>query len=98
MREVKLADLGGESWFSLGDLDLATHLYRTGLLRGGSTLTEATARLATALGSCRLTLVPGPDGQLRLDCADHDPFTRAVGAVATTAAMAPFGRSVFSRR
>jgi LPPG:FO 2-phospho-L-lactate transferase len=45
-----LRDLGGESWFSLGDLDLATHLYRTGLLGGGATLTEVTARLATALG------------------------------------------------
>jgi LPPG:FO 2-phospho-L-lactate transferase len=45
-----LRDLGGESWFSLGDLDLATHLYRTGLLGGGATLTEVTARLATAFG------------------------------------------------
>jgi predicted RNA-binding Zn ribbon-like protein len=48
----------------------------------------ATARLATALGSCRLTLATRPDGDLRLDCADHDPFTRAVGAVATAIAEA----------
>ena len=41
-----LAGVGGESWFRLGDLDLATHLYRTGLLRDGSTLTEVTRRLA----------------------------------------------------
>ncbi len=40
-----LADAGGEPWFRLGDLDLATHLYRTGLLRDGSTLTEVTRRL-----------------------------------------------------
>lgn len=33
------------SWFGLGDRDLATHLYRTELLRGGRTLSEATARL-----------------------------------------------------
>jgi predicted RNA-binding Zn ribbon-like protein len=48
----------------------------------------AAARLATALGSCRLALTAGPDGDLRLDRADHDPFTRAVGAVATAIAEA----------
>ena len=32
----------GWSWFTLGDLDLATHIVRTDLLRSGSTLTEAT--------------------------------------------------------
>ena len=41
-----LAGAGGESWFRLGDLDLATHLYRTGLLRDGGTLTGVTRRLA----------------------------------------------------
>ncbi|HXP58510.1 MAG TPA: CGNR zinc finger domain-containing protein [Streptosporangiaceae bacterium] len=48
----------------------------------------AAARLATALGSCRLTLAAGPGGDLRLDCADHDPFTRVVGAVGTAIAEA----------
>ncbi|MCU1675985.1 MAG: 2-phospho-L-lactate transferase [Frankiales bacterium] len=33
------------SWFTLGDRDIATHVVRTGLLRAGRTLTEATARL-----------------------------------------------------
>ena len=32
----------GWSWFTLGDLDLATHIVRTDLLRGGSSLSEAT--------------------------------------------------------
>ena len=32
----------GWSWFTLGDLDLATHVVRTDLLRQGATLTEAT--------------------------------------------------------
>ena len=32
----------GWSWFTLGDLDLATHIVRTDLLRTGSTLSEAT--------------------------------------------------------
>jgi len=45
-----LDGLGGQAWFRLGDVDLATHLYRTGLLGGGATLTEVTARLAGSLG------------------------------------------------
>ncbi len=35
----------GWSWFTLGDLDLATHIVRTDLLRSGSTLSEATEYL-----------------------------------------------------
>lgn len=40
----------GRAWFNLGDLDLATHLYRTDLLRGGRSLTDATAALADRFG------------------------------------------------
>lgn len=65
-----LRDLGGESWFSLGDLDLATHLYRTGQLSAGSTLTEVTARLATALG-VRSRVLP---------MSDHDVTTQITTA------------------
>lgn len=61
-----LSDLGGESWFSLGDLDLATHLYRTGQLSSGATLTEVTARLTAALG-VRSRVLP---------MSDHDVTTR----------------------
>jgi LPPG:FO 2-phospho-L-lactate transferase len=43
-----LAPLGGETWFAIGDLDLATHLHRTRMLREGHTLSEATAALVTA--------------------------------------------------
>ncbi len=51
----ELRRLGGEAWFALGDLDLATHLFRSHLLGGGATLTEATAALRDALGiPCRL--------------------------------------------
>jgi 2-phospho-L-lactate transferase len=32
----------GWSWFTLGDLDLATHIVRTDLLRSGATLSAAT--------------------------------------------------------
>lgn len=44
-----LKAIGGEAWFQLGDLDLATHLHRTHLLRRGRTLTEVTRELAAAL-------------------------------------------------
>ena len=43
--------LGGPAWFRLGDLDLATHLTRTHLLRQGQTLTQVTDHLRRRLGS-----------------------------------------------
>ncbi len=46
----KMKELGEPSWFSLGDLDLATHLTRTALLRAGKSLSEATAELASRFG------------------------------------------------
>ena len=45
-----LSALGEDTWFGLGDRDLATHLRRTALLRRGLTLSEATASLCRALG------------------------------------------------
>lgn len=45
-----LAELGGESWFRLGDRDLAVHVTRTRGLASGETLTAVTARLCAALG------------------------------------------------
>jgi LPPG:FO 2-phospho-L-lactate transferase len=51
-----LQSLGGPTWFRLGDGDLATHLERTRRLHAGSSLTEATAQLAKALGIGTLVL------------------------------------------
>jgi LPPG:FO 2-phospho-L-lactate transferase len=45
-----LGRLGGETWFQLGDRDLATHLYRSERLRQGGTLAEVTAEIRSALG------------------------------------------------
>lgn len=42
--------LGGETWFGLGDRDLATHMMRTQELAAGRTLSEVTALLARRLG------------------------------------------------
>jgi LPPG:FO 2-phospho-L-lactate transferase len=50
-----LGRYGLETWFQLGDRDLATHIYRTQLLRQGLPLSAVTDRLRRALGiSCRL--------------------------------------------
>jgi LPPG:FO 2-phospho-L-lactate transferase len=59
-----VAALGGESWFRLGDRDLGLHLVRTQLLRAGAPLSEATARIAHALGLVP-TLLPATDDPLR---------------------------------
>jgi len=42
--------LGGETWFRLGDRDLATHLWRTRQLAAGQSLEEVTADLVERLG------------------------------------------------
>lgn len=40
-----LGKLGQETWFKLGDKDLATHIIRTKLLKEGKSLAQATAQL-----------------------------------------------------
>lgn len=48
----KATGLGGASltWFNLGDRDLATHLFRTGRLAAGATLSQVTAEVAQRFG------------------------------------------------
>ena len=45
-----LATLGGETWFRLGDRDLALHVERSMRLRAGETLSAITADLCRRLG------------------------------------------------
>lgn len=45
-----LGGLGGETWFRLGDRDLAMHVERTRALRGGTSLTDFTTAMARRLG------------------------------------------------
>jgi LPPG:FO 2-phospho-L-lactate transferase len=45
-----MAPLGGQTWFNVGDRDLATHLARTEALRAGRTLSDVTAELARRHG------------------------------------------------
>ena len=56
----QMKSLGAPAWFQLGDRDLATHLARTQLLAGGRTLSQATARIASAVG-VRSRIVPMSD-------------------------------------
>lgn len=56
-----MAELGEETWFRLGDRDLATHIVRTSRLRAGAVLSEVTAQFCTALGIAPRVL-PMSDG------------------------------------
>jgi len=61
------------SWFGLGDLDLGTHLFRTGLLADGVALSEITARIAARFG-IEARLLPASDDRVetRIDCVADD--------------------------
>lgn len=51
---------GADTWFRLGDADLATHLYRTPRLDAGASLSEVTAEITRAWG-IGLRLLPMSD-------------------------------------
>lgn len=59
-----LEALGGDSWFRLGDRDLATHLWRSARLREGAGLGVITAELASRLG-VRSAVLPMSDQAVR---------------------------------
>ena len=63
--------LGEETWFRLGDADLATHLKRTRLLREGQTLSQATEAIARAFG-LKSRLLPMSDDPVRTIVATED--------------------------
>jgi LPPG:FO 2-phospho-L-lactate transferase len=59
-----LEALGGETWFRLGDRDLATHVERTQRLRATESLSAITERLCARLG-VRHRVVPMSDEPVR---------------------------------
>jgi LPPG:FO 2-phospho-L-lactate transferase len=59
-----LARFGHETWFQIGDRDLATHLHRTSLLADGRTPSEVVAEIARAFG-VRVRLLPMLDDAVR---------------------------------
>ncbi len=74
---ARLAALGADTTFRLGDRDLATCLRRTELLNGGMPLHEVTAVLSTGLGVAT-NVVPATNASLRtwIETADREwlPF------------------------
>lgn len=59
-----LRQYGADTWFNLGDRDLATHIRRTQLLKQGLALSEVTAELCAALG-VNHRIVPMSDQPVR---------------------------------
>jgi len=59
-----LKRLGGETWFNLGDRDLAVHVERTRRLAAGESLSQVTGALTAALG-LRHAIVPMSDDPVR---------------------------------
>jgi LPPG:FO 2-phospho-L-lactate transferase len=68
-----IRQLGGESWFALGDRDLALHVERTRRLAAGETLTSIIAGIATTLGIASQIL----------PVTDDDVRTRVVTSIGT---------------
>ncbi|MBI3940247.1 MAG: 2-phospho-L-lactate transferase [Acidobacteria bacterium] len=66
-----LADYGAETWFRLGDRDLATHLWRSQLLRQGLSLSEVTQRICRAL-SVTPRLIPMTDAYTPTEVVTDD--------------------------
>lgn len=66
-----LEKLGQQTWFRLGDKDMATHLYRTTLLRKGLTLSEVTARIARSFG-LKLAILPMTDNRFETRIKTRD--------------------------
>jgi LPPG:FO 2-phospho-L-lactate transferase len=55
-----IKQLGSDTWFSLGDKDFATHIFRTNLLNKGFTLSQVTAEICRVLG-LKVTILPMTD-------------------------------------
>lgn len=61
-----LGKLGEETWFRLGDRDIATHLMRTALAADGARPTEIALRIAARLG-VRARIIPPSDSTVRTE-------------------------------
>lgn len=59
-----LKQLNSETWFQLGDKDLATHTQRRRLLAQGETLTQVTQKLAQSLG-VKHPIIPMSDNRVQ---------------------------------
>ena len=69
----QLGRLGADTWFKLGDKDLATHIWRTGLLSERVRLSQVTAHICRTLG-IKTAILPMSDERVetRLRTADRE--------------------------
>ncbi|NIP14519.1 MAG: 2-phospho-L-lactate transferase [Pseudomonadales bacterium] len=67
--------LGGETWFRLGDRDLALHVARTQLMSAGASLSEATSHICEALGVAHRVLPMSDDPVRTTVHTDRGPLT-----------------------
>jgi LPPG:FO 2-phospho-L-lactate transferase len=67
----RLAALGDEPWFRLGDRDLATHVWRTDRLRAGARATDVALGLRAAMGIVP-TILPMADAPVRTQVRTDD--------------------------
>lgn len=75
---------GHDTWFQIGDRDLATHLYRTRRLHEGASLSQVTAEIAERL-DVRARILPMSDDRVRT-------------VVETNTGTLPFQRFLIERR
>lgn len=68
---TRVAELGGPSWFRLGDFDLATHLTRSARLAEGQSLSTVTEELCLAFG-VRHRIAPVSDQTIRTEIHTDD--------------------------
>ena len=71
-----LRKMGLETWFSIGDRDFATHIFRTDLLRQGFTLSKVTEEISRRLG-VKANILPMTDDKFEtwIKIEDElDPF------------------------
>src|ERR671915_278426 len=80
---------GEETWFKLGDRDLATHILRTFRMGSGETLTQATVGLSGALG-VESAVLPMSDEVLGIELRgidDAGPTERVLEAISRADAI-----------
>lgn len=68
---AQLGVYGEETWFGLGDRDLAAHIVRTARIRAGAGLTEACLGLQRSLG-IRAAILPMSDDPIRTEVQTAD--------------------------
>jgi LPPG:FO 2-phospho-L-lactate transferase len=71
----QMARYGVDTWFTLGDRDIGTHMARTGWLAEGATLSEVTDRIRTSLG-VEPRILPMSDHPVRTKIVTREGITR----------------------